>query len=98
MNSLIEKLPETVEAFGQMRASLFKDSALDVKTKELIAVSSAVLMRCEKCMEIHAQRAKDKGATEDEIAEAIGVAMFIAGGSQLHWTEKYNDILKNNND
>lgn len=93
MNPLIEKLPETIDAFGQMRASLFKNSALDVKTKELIAVSSSVLMRCEKCMEIHSQRAKDNGATDDEIAEAIGIAMFIAGGSQLHWTEKYDKIF-----
>ncbi len=98
MNPLIEKLPETIDAFGQMRASLFKDSALDVKTKELIAASSAVLMRCEKCMEIHAQRAKDNGATDDELAEAIGVAMFVAGGSQLHWTEKYSEIFETKND
>ncbi|KXS40382.1 MAG: alkylhydroperoxidase like protein, AhpD family, partial [Methanolobus sp. T82-4] len=57
-------------------------------------IASAVLVRCEKCVEIHSQRALDNGATKDEIAEAISVAMFIAGGSQLHWTDVYDSILK----
>jgi AhpD family alkylhydroperoxidase len=61
MKFLIDKLPETANAFADMRVSLFKDSALDTKTKELIAVSSSVLMRCEKCVEIHASRARDNG-------------------------------------
>ncbi|KXS46400.1 MULTISPECIES: carboxymuconolactone decarboxylase family protein [Methanohalophilus] len=98
MKFLIDKLPETANAFADMRASLFKDSALDTKTKELIAVSSSVLMRCEKCVEIHASRARDNGATEDEIAEAVAVSMFIAGGSQLHWTRKYDQIFESVNE
>lgn len=39
MSFLNEMLPETAEAFGQLRNSIFKDSFLDVKTKELIAVA-----------------------------------------------------------
>ncbi|MDW7732870.1 MAG: carboxymuconolactone decarboxylase family protein [Methanolobus sp.] len=93
MQALNDRLPETLEAFSRMRSTIFKDSALDVRTKELIAIASAVLMRCEKCVEIHSQRAMSSGATKDEIAEAISVAMFIAGGSQLHWTDVYNKIL-----
>jgi len=94
MQELADKLPETIDAFSQLRSSIFKDSALNVKTKELIAIASAVLMRCEKCVEIHSQRALDNGATKDEIAEAISVSMFIAGGSQLHWTDVYDRILE----
>ncbi len=94
MQELADKLPETIDAFSQLRSSIFKDSALNVKTKELIAIASAVLMRCEKCVEIHSQRALDNGATKNEIAEAISVAMFIAGGSQLHWTDVYDRILE----
>lgn len=76
-----------------MRSAIFRKNSLDVKTKELIAVSSAVLMRCEKCVTIHSERAKENGATEKEIAEAIAVSMFIACGSQLHWTDAYEDVF-----
>ena len=82
---LDERLPETAEAFGQMRISIFKDGYLDLKSKELIAVASSVLMRCQYCVDVHSRRAMNAGATKNEIAEAISVAMFIAAGSQLHW-------------
>lgn len=91
MSFLDEMLPETAEAFGQMRKSIFKDSYLDVKTKELIAISCSVLMRCQFCIETHSQRAVAAGSTKEEIAEAISVAMFIAAGTQIGWTNIYTE-------
>jgi len=88
---LDEILPETAEAFGQLRNSIFKDSFLEVKTKELIAIASSVLMRCQFCVDAHSQRAIAAGATKEEIAEAISVAMFIAAGSQIGWTNIYGE-------
>lgn len=81
-----EMLPETSEAFGKMRDAIFEGGDLDRKTKELIAVACSVLMRCQFCVNVHSQRAVDNGANKKEIAEAIAVAMFIAAGSQLGWT------------
>jgi AhpD family alkylhydroperoxidase len=91
MPFLNELLPETAEAFGQMRKSIFKDGFLDLKTKELIAVTSSVLMRCQYCVDMHSQRAVAAGAAAEEIAEAIAVAMFIAMGSQIGWTNIYGE-------
>ncbi|HII00252.1 TPA: carboxymuconolactone decarboxylase family protein [Methanosarcinaceae archaeon] len=91
MSFLNEMLPETEKAFGQMRNSIFKDGFLDLKTKELIAVSSSVLMRCQFCVDVHSQRAVAAGATKGEIAEAISVAMFVAAGSQIGWTNIYGE-------
>ena len=93
MSFLNEMLPETAEAFGQMRNSIFKDSFLDVKTKELIAIASSILMRCQFCVDAHSQRAISAGATKEEIAEAISVAMFIAAGSQIGWTNIYGESV-----
>lgn len=84
-----EMLPETSVAFGKMRDAIFEGGELDRKTKELIAVACSVLMRCQFCVHAHSQRAMDRGANKKEIAEAISVAMFIAAGSQLGWT---NDL------
>lgn len=89
-----ERLPETMEAFAAMRETVYKDGALDVKTKELISVAAGALLRCEACVKIHSQRAKDNGATPDEIAEALSAAMFVAAGSQLHWTGVFEEIMK----
>lgn len=93
MSFLNEILPETAEAFGQMRNSIFKDGYLDLKTKELIAVVSSVFMRCQFCVDTHSKRAIAAGATKEEIAEAISVAMFVAAGSQVGWTNVYAENI-----
>ena len=93
MSFLNEILPETAEAFGQMRNSIFKDGYLDLKTKEFIAIASSVLMRCQFCVDAHSQRAIAAGATKEEIAEAISVAMFVAAGSQIGWTNIYGENI-----
>jgi len=93
MSFLNEVLPETSKAFGQLQNSIFKDGYLDLKTKELIAVASSVLMRCQLCVDIHSQRALEAGATKEDIADAVSVAMFIAAGSQIGWTKIYGENI-----
>jgi len=88
-----EKTPDVAKAFAEMRNSVYKEGALDVRTKELISIAASVLMRCERCTQIHAERAKKQGATNEQIAEAVACAMFVAGGSQLSWTDVYDKIL-----
>ncbi|MGI5992086.1 MAG: carboxymuconolactone decarboxylase family protein [Methanosarcina sp.] len=95
MSFLNEIMPKTAEAFGQMRNSIFKDGFLNLKTKELIAIASSVLMRCQFCVDTHSQRAITAGATKEEIAEAISVAMFVAAGSQIGWTNIYEENIYN---
>ena len=91
MSFLDEMLPDTAEAFGKLRESIFEGGEIDRKNKELIAIASSVLMRCQFCVDVHSQRALAHGASKKEIAEAIAIAMFVAGGSQLGWTNIYTE-------
>ena len=93
MSFLNELLPETSKAFGQMQDSIFKDGFLDLKTKELIAVASSALMRCQFCVDVCSQRALAAGATKEEIADAVSIAMFIAAGSQIGWANVYGENI-----
>jgi len=92
-----EKTPEVAKAFAEMRNAVYKEGALDGRTKELISIAASVLMRCERCTEIHAERARKHGATDEQIAEAVACAMFVAAGSQLSWSEVYEEILGKSN-
>jgi AhpD family alkylhydroperoxidase len=89
-----EKTPDAAKAFSELRNSVYKEGALDLRTKELISIAASVLMRCERCTEIHAQRAKKLGATDEMIAEAVACAMFVAAGSQLSWSDVYERIME----
>ena len=56
------------------------EGSLDKKTKELMAFAVAIALRCDGCIASHARGAAINGATEQEAAEAIGVALLMSGG------------------
>jgi AhpD family alkylhydroperoxidase len=77
--------PEIMKAFLDFDGKVFAEGSLNVKTKELIAVACAHITQCPYCIEGHTQRAKKAGATDEEIAETIFVAVDMrAGGSMAH--------------
>ena len=46
----------------------------------------AVTTRCEGCIDAHARKAKAAGATKEEIAEALGVAIALNAGAALTYS------------
>ena len=77
--------PAIHDAFKAFSARVFADGALPEKTKQLIAVAVAHVTQCPYCIRGHTQLAVKKGATEQEIMEAIWVAVEMrAGGSYAH--------------
>ncbi len=73
-------IPDVYKGFGELHKAAFTAGALDVKTKELIALGIAVIERCDGCIASHAQAAARAGATKQEAAEAIGVTFLMNGG------------------
>jgi len=73
-------IPEVYKGFGAFHQAAFAAGALDVKTKELIALAIGVVERCDGCIASHAEGAAKAGATTQEAAEAIGVTFLMKGG------------------
>jgi AhpD family alkylhydroperoxidase len=87
LKAMKEAAPEAMAAFHAFDAAVFKDGALPVKIKELIAVAVAMTTQCPYCIDIHSKKAKAAGCTEPEIVEATLVAAALrAGGSVTHGT------------
>ncbi|HVX77542.1 MAG TPA: carboxymuconolactone decarboxylase family protein [Bradyrhizobium sp.] len=70
-----------VRAYKGLGGAAFQPGALDVKTKELIALAVAVTTRCDGCISSHAAAAAKAGATAAELAEALGVAIALNAGA-----------------
>ena len=79
--------PDTHDAFHEFSRHVFAEGALDKKTKQLIAVAAAHVTQCPYCIEGHTKAALRRGATEQELMEAIWVAAEMrAGGAYAHST------------
>jgi AhpD family alkylhydroperoxidase len=76
-----ELAPETLAAFRTFGQRVFADGALPSKTKQLIAVAVAHATQCPYCIRGHTELAVQKGATDEEIMEAIWVAAEMQAGA-----------------
>ena len=70
-------------SFVTFDQKVFEEGTLSVKVKELVAVACAHITRCPYCIDNHIQKAKQAGATDEEIAEVIFVAMAMSAGASL---------------
>jgi len=66
--------------FLAMERAAYCDGALPKKQKELIAVGISVVKNCESCMQWHIEQAAVRGATFEELLEAIEVGIEMGGG------------------
>ncbi len=88
--------PNQVEAWRKFSRTVFKEGVLDEKTKQLIAVAVAHVTQCPWCIKAHTPLALRKGASKEEIMEAIWVAAEMrAGAAYCHANIAMEEMEKN---
>ncbi|WP_448955884.1 carboxymuconolactone decarboxylase family protein [Labrys neptuniae] len=85
--------PDTVRGYMTLGGAGAKTGRLDAKTRELIALAVAVSLRCDGCIVVHATQAKKLGATKEEVAEALGVAISLNAGAALVYSTRTIDAF-----
>lgn len=86
--------PEVVHGYAAISAAKTANPKLDSKTRELISLAVAVSLRCDGCIVTHTDLAKKHGATEEEIMEALGVAIAVNAGSALVFSARVMDAYE----
>ena len=87
--------PDTIKAYQMLSAAGQKTGQFDAKTRELIALAVAVTTRCDGCITVHTGEALKHGASHEEIAEALGVAVALNAGAALVYSARVMDAVSN---
>jgi AhpD family alkylhydroperoxidase len=85
--------PESVKGYLTLSNANAKDTHLGEKTRQLISLAVAVTTRCDGCITIHTDAALKAGATREEIAEALGVAMAMNTGAAFVYSLRTMDAV-----
>ncbi len=75
--------PGVMDGFGKLHSAAIADGALSGKYKELMALAIGITVRCDGCIAYHVHDALRAGATRQEIAETVGVAIMMGGGPSV---------------
>jgi AhpD family alkylhydroperoxidase len=78
-------VPDVIESYTTMTGAVMTDGALPAKVKELIALAIGASKQCDGCIAAHALGSARQGATEAEVAEAMGVVVLMNGGPGTVW-------------
>ncbi|RIS71436.1 carboxymuconolactone decarboxylase family protein [Mycobacteroides abscessus] len=80
--------PAVAKAFHDLELATRDGDVLDAKTHELISLAVAITTRCDGCITAHAAAAKKAGASEVELAEALGTAISLNAGAAYVYSSR----------
>jgi AhpD family alkylhydroperoxidase len=87
MNGAVRDLrqasPDVMKAFSDMARAAGTAGSLDARTKELVALAISVSTRCAPCIAYHAEGAVRRGASRQDVAETLAMAIYMGAGPSV---------------
>ncbi|HCE45878.1 MAG TPA: selenide, water dikinase SelD [Lentisphaeria bacterium] len=80
------------DTFGSYMSAVMAPGAIDAKHKKLMALALSVATKCEPCIKINTDGAREAGATDAEISEAVAIGIAFGGAP----TAMFYNTVKNN--
>ena len=85
--------PDAVKGYVTLSGASQRTGHIDAKTRELIALAVAISLRCDGCIAVHSAAARKNGATKEEVAEALTIAISINAGAALVYSTRALDAF-----
>ena len=79
--SLRHAIPETWAGFASLHERALAEGEVPTRLKEAAALAISTVKQCDGCIAYHAKAAARAGATPGEVAELLGVALLMDGGT-----------------
>jgi AhpD family alkylhydroperoxidase len=84
---------DSLRGYQTLSAANGKNSLLGEKVRQLISIAIAVTTRCDGCITFHTEAALKAGASKQEIAESLGVAMAMNAGAAFVYSLRAMDAV-----
>lgn len=79
--ALRQAIPATWAGFTALHDGAVADGEVPARLKEAAALAMSVVKRCDGCIAYHAKAAARAGTSHAEVAEMLGVALLMDGGT-----------------
>lgn len=87
--------PELWRKFSEWYGAVFAEGALTGREKALMGLAAAHAVQCAYCIDAFTTASLEKGASPDQMTEAVHVAAAVRGGASLvHGVQMRNRLAK----
>ncbi len=83
-----------IKRFYGLDSAIYRDGALDCKTKEMLGLVASLVLRCDDCITYHIIQAKEQGLNDDEFDEVMSVGLIVGGSITIPHIRRANDLWK----
>lgn len=83
-----------IKRFFGIDSAVYRDGALDPKTKELLGLVASTVLRCDDCITYHLIRCAEEGVSNAEFDETMAVALLVGGSITIPHLRRAYDRWK----
>jgi len=95
MNEIIlAEAPLEVKRLFSLDSQAYQDGALPARTKELLGLVASMVLRCDDCVTYHLKRCTKEGLGDQEIWEAMSIALIVGGSIVIPHLRRAVETLK----
>ena len=88
-----EGIQTVKDKFSEFMGFVNAGGSISLKNKELIAISLSCLSKCEPCIKAHIEKARSLGISDEEINEAIWLAISFGGAPIMMFFNQIKEAL-----
>lgn len=78
-DKIIQEDNKVLKRLFNLDTNAFADGELDKKTKEIVGLSSSMVLRCDDCVKYHLGKCFELGVTTKQVFEVFSIANLIGG-------------------
>ena len=68
-----------IKRFFALDSAVYRDGALDGKTKEMLGLVASLVLRCDDCISYHVISAQNAGVGDKEFDEVMSIGLVVGG-------------------
>lgn len=87
-----------IKRFFALDGAVYRDGALDTRTKELLGLVASLVLRCDDCIAYHTIRAKELDVSDEEFDEVMSVGLVVGGSITIPHIRRASRLWKEMHD
>ena len=81
-----------IKRFFGLDSAVYRDGALDTKTKELLGLVASLVLRCDDCISYHTIQAKNMNVSDQEFDEVMAIGLVVGGSITIPHVRRASEL------